>query len=72
MIGEKIKACREYRGWTQKKLAEKAGISPNVLGRYERGQSIPSYLYAEELLAVMGFKLVIKPMTKEERLMRRR
>lgn len=41
-IGELIKALRKQRGYTQKQLAEKAGISSNSIIKYERGQMSPS------------------------------
>jgi len=36
--GEKIKALRKAKGWTQIELAEKAGISPITLCRLEYGK----------------------------------
>lgn len=37
-IGEKIRRLRERKGWPQKKLAQKVGISPSVFNRIELGQ----------------------------------
>ncbi|MFH1776104.1 MAG: helix-turn-helix domain-containing protein [Candidatus Omnitrophota bacterium] len=36
-IGEKIKEVREGKGWTQKKLADKLGISQQIISRIESG-----------------------------------
>lgn len=36
--GERIRTAREARGWTQKDLAEAAGVAPNTVGSIERGE----------------------------------
>lgn len=36
-VGERIRALRERRDWTQKKLAEKVGINLSVFNRIEMG-----------------------------------
>ena len=41
-IGELIKSVRKQKGYTQKQLAEKAGVSNNSLIRYETGETSPS------------------------------
>lgn len=41
-IGELIKSVRKQKGYTQKQLAEKAGVSNNSLIRYENGETSPS------------------------------
>jgi len=38
----KLKALRVNVGLTQKEAAEKLGISPSMLGSYERGESMPN------------------------------
>lgn len=40
-IGEKLKALREARGWTQKELGEKLGMKAQNLSRYEKNKTIP-------------------------------
>ena len=40
--GELIKALRKQKGYTQKQLADKAGISRTGLIRYENGETSPS------------------------------
>ena len=41
-IGKKIKLLRETHGWTQGKLATKAGISPSYIPDLENGKKCPS------------------------------
>jgi transcriptional regulator with XRE-family HTH domain len=40
-LGEEIRRLRDRKGWTQRKLAAKAGIHYNSLCRYEGGADIP-------------------------------
>lgn len=49
-IGERIRALRTERRWTQKKLAELLGISQNYLSELERGQGS---FTAEHLLLIL-------------------
>ena len=45
-IGEKIRAFREYRGWTQKQLGDACGIIEGSIRKYELGIRNPK---AEQL-----------------------
>lgn len=36
-LGESIRVSREERGWTQRYLAEKVGISRSLLSKVEKG-----------------------------------
>lgn len=40
-LGRRIADCRERRGWTQKTLAERAGLSPTFLSEVENGHRTP-------------------------------
>tara|TARA_Y100000815_G_scaffold108689_1_gene97305 strand:- start:1331 stop:1675 length:345 start_codon:yes stop_codon:yes gene_type:complete len=40
-IGEKIKALRQARGWSQKELGERLGIKAQNLSRYEKNKTMP-------------------------------
>lgn len=40
-IGEKIKTLRKERGWSQGDLAEKLGVKPQNISRYEKGHVQP-------------------------------
>lgn len=45
---------RTERGWTQKELAQAAGISDKMLSRYETGRTHPSRQLVESLIGLMG------------------
>jgi transcriptional regulator with XRE-family HTH domain len=40
-IGARLRAVREQNGWQQKELAERIGIPPSQLSRYEAGTDLP-------------------------------
>ena len=42
MTGEQIKELRKSLGYTQAKLAEEVGLTPNTIARYERDELRPS------------------------------
>jgi transcriptional regulator with XRE-family HTH domain len=41
-LGARLRAQREALGYTQAKLAEKAGVTPNYIGVLEHGAKLPS------------------------------
>ena len=42
MTGEQIKEVRKSLGYTQARLAEELGLTPNTIARYERDELKPS------------------------------
>ena len=42
MTGEQIKELRKSLGYTQARLAEEVGLTPNTIARYERDELRPS------------------------------
>lgn len=42
MTGAEIKVLRKRLGYTQAKLAEEVGVTPNTIARYERDELRPS------------------------------
>jgi transcriptional regulator with XRE-family HTH domain len=48
-IGDKILALRKQQGWSQQQLAKKVGTSGPIIGRYERGEMVPSVQVAKKL-----------------------
>ncbi len=42
MTGAQIKDLRRNLGYTQARLAEEVGVSPNTIARYERNEFKPS------------------------------
>lgn len=41
-VGARLRAIREHNGWTQKEFAERLGITPEQLSRYETGKMLPN------------------------------
>jgi transcriptional regulator with XRE-family HTH domain len=37
MLAKRVKECRNKKGWTQQKLAEKTGLSFNTITKIEQG-----------------------------------
>jgi transcriptional regulator with XRE-family HTH domain len=48
-LADKIRQCRELRGWTQEQLARDLGVSLNTVQRWELGKNQPSPLALEKL-----------------------
>lgn len=42
-LGERVRELRERRGFTQERLAEGSGLSPDTVGRLERGDFSPTF-----------------------------
>lgn len=57
-IGELIKSVRKQKGYTQKQLAEKAGVSNNSLIRYENGETSPSIQVLQLISNALGVDLL--------------
>ena len=51
--GNLIKKFRKQQGYTQKQLAEKAGISSNSIIKYERGEMSPSIYALQKIAAAL-------------------
>lgn len=62
------------RGWTQARLAEVAGLSPNYVARLERGELGPSLFVANQLCEALGIDVdtLLRPTTTPGRTTRRR
>ena len=63
LIGELIRA-RQERGITQKQLEEMSGVTQPVIARLERGTTSPNISTLTKLLAPLGKKLAIVPMSR--------
>lgn len=61
LIGETLASLRKQRGFTQVELAERLGVSQNVVSEYERGKSrltAPMIVQIAELLGVSSDELL--------------
>ena len=52
-LADKIRQCRELKGWSQEQLARELGISLNTVQRWESGKNKPSPLALEKLQAIL-------------------
>ncbi|WP_211092875.1 helix-turn-helix domain-containing protein [Chitinophaga polysaccharea] len=56
-IGKIIAELRDKKGWSQTDLADKSDVSRVMIGKYERGEALPSIDAAKKLL--MHWKLAL-------------
>lgn len=54
VFGSQVQVLRKRQRWTQAKLAEKAGLSLEMIGMLERGRAAPSLATIEKLSDVLG------------------
>lgn len=48
-LGDRIRACRLQKGWTQADLAEYSDCNVSYMGSIERGERTPSFLFLYRL-----------------------
>jgi len=53
LLKDKLKHCRQAKGWTQEQLARNIGVSWNTVQRWESGKTSPSPLAMEKLNGVL-------------------
>ncbi|MBQ9056467.1 helix-turn-helix domain-containing protein [Rhodococcus sp. (in: high G+C Gram-positive bacteria)] len=65
---EHLKKLRAQRGWSQRDLADRAGIAQPVLSRYESGVSEPRFSTLLRILEIGGYELIVllAPVTGEQ------
>ncbi|MGA9639672.1 helix-turn-helix domain-containing protein, partial [Flavobacterium sp.] len=56
-IGDKITEARKKINITQNQLAEKLFISPQAVGKWERGESMPDIITFGRLAEILGVDL---------------
>lgn len=56
-FGRRVRSFRHLRDWTQKRLAEEAGLSPEYVGEIERGETSPSF----EVITDLARALDVEP-----------
>ena len=64
-FGKKIKALREWRGLTQKQLANILGIETRSISRYEETDALPRVDTAVKIAHYFGYS--VEEMVKGER-----
>jgi len=53
-FGKRVLELRKARGWKQAELGNQLGTSGVVVGRYERGEMMPSIEVAQKMAQVFG------------------
>jgi len=53
-LGKRVRELRKERGYSQEKLAERAGIHENHVRRIEGGTANPSYVVLVKLAKALG------------------
>ncbi len=56
-LGNRIRAYRKLKGYTQQEFAEKMGISVSLLGSVERGMKEPSGNLLEQMGQLLGIEV---------------
>jgi transcriptional regulator with XRE-family HTH domain len=56
-IGKIIADLREQKGWNQSDLAENSEVSRVMIGKYERGDALPSVDAAKKIADALGVSL---------------
>jgi len=65
-LGNRIKALRKLKGWTQEKLAEQAGVSIQHVGEIERGDGNPTLQSLDRLAKGLGVSVSYLLAVEEE------
>ena len=52
-VGERLRAVRVNKGITQAQLAQQVRTSPDMIGKYERGEVSPSWQRLVEIAAAL-------------------
>lgn len=50
-FGQRVKALREERGWTQAELARRAGLTHETISNYERDSRVRPPLFTVQAIA---------------------
>jgi len=61
VMPEDFKKLRENAGLSQKKMAEKLGVSLSMVQKYEQGDNIPSYEVLLRMAQIFGIEIRIRP-----------
>jgi putative transcriptional regulator len=56
-LGNKLRAARDAKGWTQAELAAAIGVSRKTINTVENGVFIPSTLVALKLAEALGLSV---------------
>ena len=57
VLGDAIRKQRKRRHWSQERLAEKADLHPNYVGRVERGEEHVSLIALRRIAKAVGVRV---------------
>ncbi|NPV30275.1 MAG: helix-turn-helix transcriptional regulator, partial [Firmicutes bacterium] len=57
MVGERLRLARRAAGLSLRELANRVGVSPQAISKYERGLDIPSSGVLLRLAEALGVKV---------------
>jgi len=58
-LGEAVRSRREELGWSQRQLAERAGMTQPGVARFEAGGTTPTIPVLERLANALGLRLTV-------------
>jgi len=56
-IAKIISDLRKEKGWSQTDLAKESNVSREIIGKYERGEAVPSIDFAKRIADAFGVSL---------------
>lgn len=56
-IAKIIADLRKQKGWSQTELTTESGVSREIIGKYERGEAVPSIEFAKRIADAFGVSL---------------
>ena len=59
-IIRKLALARSKKGFSQRKLAQKIGVTQSSLARFEAGRTNPTLSFLQKITSGLGLKLLIK------------
>ncbi len=59
-IIRKLALARAKKGFSQRKLAQKIGVTQSALARFESGNINPTLSFIQKITSGLGLKLVVK------------
>jgi HTH-type transcriptional regulator/antitoxin HipB len=66
-LAETVRVRREELGWSQRQLAERAGMTQPGVARFEAGGTTPTLPLLERLAAALGLRLSVSFQPGERR-----
>ena len=59
-LGRSVRELRERRGWSQRRLADAAGMTQTAVARFEAGGTVPTLPVLDRLARALDADLVVR------------